>query len=139
MNVPRYVKSKGKLGNLIPIVGNSTSQSFYPLIFLSKKIYDDLITESPSPKSIAHFIHEETHFTRQQKNPLSFHLKYFLDPKFRFNEELTADIEQMRILKKHSLKFDIDKRARALSGALYLWSVSFEEAKLELEKAWEKI
>ena len=55
---------------------------------------------------------------------------------FRFQEELLAIKASMKYLKRKKLTFDTDKSARHLSSWLYLWMVSYDRAKRELDKAW---
>lgn len=139
MKLPPYIKSK-KYIDFLPLIGKSTTNSVYPFIFFPDKIYNDLKSSNPNPINIALLTHEEVHRKRQvQMGALRFTIKYLLSPKFRINEELIADREYMKILKKNKLKFDIDKRAKQLSGHTYLWAISFEKAKELLEKITSEI
>jgi len=88
---------------------------------------------------IATLEHERKHIERQQEIGLfKFGFKYFFSPKFRFQEELVAIRESMKHLKRNKLNFDIDRGAKFLSSWLYLWMISYDEAKEKLEKAWKE-
>ena len=140
MRLPNYVKSKPKVGNFIPILGNATSQTLYPNIYLSKYAYDNLNSSNPSPKHIAHLIHEETHLRRQKEHGTHLWvLKYIFNPRFRFQEELSASVQQIRSLRKNNIPYDTELIAKKLSGSLYLWPVTYDYAKSEIDKALGKI
>lgn len=95
-------------------------------------------TKNPNPYYIATLEHEKRHLEREKEvGFLKFGFKYLFSPKFRFQEELIADKEAMKFLKKKGLTFNIEKSARYLSSWLYLWPVSEEKAKKELTKLWK--
>ena len=138
MKLPPYVKSK-KYIDFLPVLGKSTANAIYPFIFLPEKIFKDLKGANPNPRNKALLRHEETHRKRQVRQGIfKFWIKYLLNPKFRFNEELMADIEYMKVIKNNNLKFNIEKRAKQLSGHLYLWSTNYKKAKNKLEEAWNR-
>ena len=62
---------------------------------------------------------------------------YLISPSFRFKEELEAIRASMKYLKRKDVQFDTSKRAKYLSSWLYLWCVSYDIAKEELDKAWK--
>lgn len=133
------VKVKPWWFNIIPWLNKYTANAIYPNVYVPQNMYENLLSQKPNPKHIGVLIHEETHLERERKmGPIKFGAKYFLSPKFRFNEELAANREMYKFLKKHKVKHDIEKHSRFLSGWLYLWPVSYEYAKKELEKAWEE-
>src|SRR5882672_11921479 len=138
MKLPPYIKSKTAIGNFIPLIGNQTSQTIYPFIFLSKHVYDNLQSNNPNPHFIAHLAHEETHRQRQKQAGILIYLaRYIISPKFRFSEELESHKESMKIFKKYHLHYDLDKHAKFLSSYVYLWAISQEYARKELKKAWD--
>lgn len=132
MILQSYIKPKKFIG-LIPFIGNSTASTIFTIIFLPEKVYDDLRRSKPNPKSLALLAHEEVHRKRQIKlGSIKYGFKYLLNPKFRFEEELIADREYVRILDNNRISFDVDKRAKELSGPAYLWSVDYQTAKTAL-------
>lgn len=136
MNLSNNIKLKSNFWKVFPkIISTKTAQCIYPFIFLPEDVYKDLISKTPKPKSIAVLLHEKVHLERQKKQGiLLWIIKYFISPKFRFNEELLAFKEQIEYLKKHNLTLDLELRAKRLSSWLYLWCVSYEKALLELKK-----
>lgn len=66
-------------------------------------------------------------------------MQYWMSSNFRFEEEIAANIPQIKYLIQHNVKFNIEKRARDLSSFLYLWSVDYDEAKERLENIMDKI
>lgn len=97
------------------------------------------MSNNPDPRYISVLKHEQTHIERQKKMGwIIWGLRYTFSPNFRFNEELEAIKTSMKYLKKVKSSFDTEKRAKFLSGWLYLWCVSYEEAKKELDRAWKE-
>ncbi len=140
MKLDSNVKIKPKYWNSIPWISDQTATALYPNIYLPEKTYRDLQKTSPDPYNIARLIHEQTHIKRIKNiGVVKFALKYLLDSKFRISEELIATKEGMKFIKSKKLTWDIEKSARYLSGWLYLWPVSFDYAKNELEKIWKEI
>lgn len=140
MKLPWYVIAKGTLLQHLPLIGKSTAQSIWPLIFIPELIYRDLKTDEPNPRHVALLIHEEMHRKRQIEIGLvKFGLKYIFDSRFRFAEELLAVKEAMKYLKKNNIPFDFDRNAKFLSSYVYLWPVSTEFAEKELRKIWDTL
>ncbi len=131
MKVPTYVKP-------IPysFKGIPPGFAFLKTVFLRRDIYDDLKSPRPSPKSVGFLIHEQTH--RRRMSNFEFVI-YWFDPKLRFQEELMADKERFKYLKKNKVKFDFEKRAKDLSSIYYLWCTSYENAKAELMRVWREV
>lgn len=131
MKIPSYVKP-------IPFsfYGVPPGFAFLDKVYLRKDIYEDLLSHKPSPQSVGYLIHEQTHRKRIGK---SMFITYWLNPNLRFQEELAADKERFRYLKKHNVKFDFDKRAKDLSGISYLWCTSYKNAVEELKKVWKQV
>lgn len=139
MPLKSYVKVKSGWWKLIPWLNKYTANAIYPNVYLPKEIYDNLKSQNPDPRNVATLIHEETHLKREKEiGPVRFGIKYLLSSKFRFNEELEAHKEAFKFLKRRKIKPNIERTAKFLSGWIYLWPVSFEIAKKELEKAWEE-
>lgn len=139
MKLPWYVFSKGSLLHHLPLIGKSTAQCLGPIILIPDPIYHDLQTNHPNPKHIALLIHEETHRIRQKQiGILKFAYQYLFNSKFRFQEELLAVKEAMKYLKKNNFKFEFDQNSKFLSSYVYLWPVSKEYAKKQLEKVWNE-
>lgn len=136
MKLPKNVKKLPQFLSKFPYRGFACGS----LIFFRPDIYKDLISNETSPENVGILIHEQTHVRRIKKsNWIIWGARYWLEPKFRFNEEMEATKEHMKYLKERNLKFDIEKRARHLSGWLYLWPVSFNVAKLALQKLWDNL
>lgn len=118
---------------------HGTAQAIYPNIYIPREVYDNLRSSTPDKFLFSTIVHEQAHLERQRKQGvLVFLMKYIIFPKFRFEEELFANKKQMVYLKEHEFEFPVEKRAKALSGWLYLWSVSYQRAYTLLKNAWEK-
>jgi len=114
--------------------------AYHSQIYVSPKVYNYLITNSPDPLSIALLEHEITHLKRKRQLGESNHSrKYLLSRSFRFQEELIADRAMMLYLKKRNLPFPIEKRAKKISSVLYFSMISYSEAKLKLTKMWNTL
>jgi hypothetical protein len=138
MKLPLNVKPKGFLSNIFPF-SKYTAQAIYPNIYFQRGVYDNLKSEKPNPVYVAALKHEQTHIERQKKTgPLMWGLKYIFSPDFRFNEELEAIKATIKYYKKEKINFGIDRRAKLLSGWLYLWCVSYKRAKEVLDEAWKE-
>jgi hypothetical protein len=107
-------------------------------IFLRTKQYRNYFSGDPEPETIALLEHEYTHFKRNGSN-MCIWIKYWTNREFRFQEELAAIRQQMKILKQNRRVFDTGKRAKMLSGFGYLWCTNYETAKQRLDKMWEEV
>ena len=137
MKLPQNVKIKSWYWNVFPW-SKYTAQAIYPNIYFSKKHFNELKSKNPKLGLVAALIHEQEHIKRQKKfGPNKWFLKYLFVSKFRFEEEIAADIPKMKYLKSKKLNPYIDKRAKQLSGWLYFWPVSYQTAKRELERVWK--
>lgn len=138
MKLPPNVKSKSWIWNIFPF-SKYTAQAIYPNIYFAKNVYENLLTDKPESRYVAALMHEQTHIERQIKTGwLKWGLKYMFIPRFRFNEELEAIKSSMKYLKSVEEPFDTDRSARFLSSWLYLWCVSYNKARTELDKAWQE-
>lgn len=138
MKLPPNVKPKNFIWNMFPF-SKYTAQAIYPNIYFTKEVYENLKSSKPNPRYIAALKHEQTHIERQKRAGwLKWELSYIFLPRFRFNEEFEAIKASMKYLKSKNCTFDINKSAKYLSGWLYLWCVSYQKAKSELDKAWRK-
>ena len=137
MRLPRNVKVKSFPWSVLPLFSTYTAHALYPNVYIPKHIYEDLQSKNPNPKNVSVLIHEQTHINRQkQMGWLLWGLKYCASRKFRFEEELAAVKESMKYLKKKKVKLDINRKAKLLSSFLYLWCISYDEAKSKLDDAW---
>ncbi len=135
MKLDKNVKAKVGLWKLIPFLANKTAHGIYPNVYLPEHIFNDLKLDNPNPYDVALLLHEQEHIKRQkEQGVIIWLLKYIFISKFRFEEELKADIPKTKYLKLKNLKFDVEKRAKQLSGWIYLWPVSYKEAKEKLNK-----
>jgi hypothetical protein len=66
-------------------------------------------------------------------------LRYTISGEFRFEEELAALLPQFAHIKHKGLDFNMEHRARVLSGWLYFWPVSYEEALKRLNQLWAEV
>lgn len=137
MKLSNNIKIKSGLWNITPLLSTYTCNAIYPNIYVPKEIYKNLSSKNPKPEYIAILKHEDTHIQRQKSQGwILWGLKYAFSSKFRFEEELIAIKAGMKYLKKHKLTFDTDRRAKFLSSYVYLWCVSYKEAKTKLDQAW---
>lgn len=135
MKLNKNIKPKIGLWKLIPFLANKTAHGVYPNVYLPQRIYEDLKSDNPNLYNLALLFHEQEHVKRQKEQGIiNWILKYVFSPKFRFNEEIIADIPKIKYLKSKKLEFDIEKRAKQLSSWIYLWSTSYKEAKEKLDK-----
>lgn len=140
MQMPRNVRMIPRWVEKIPLLNKIGGSAAYPYILLKREFYEDLLSKIPKPKSRYVLIHEQTHIQRaKEMGPILWMLKYGIVPSFRVNEELAADLPAMRYWKSKKLTYDIDRRAKFLSGSLYFWPISFEDAKRRLTRQWNKI
>lgn len=135
MKLDKNIKPKTEFWKLVPFLANKTAHGICPNVYLPQSIYDDLKSNTPNPYNVALLLHEQEHIKRQKEQGIAnWLLKYIFSPKFRFNEELLADIPKIKYLKSKNLEFDLEKRAKQLSSWIYLWPVSYEEARKRLIK-----
>jgi hypothetical protein len=135
MKSPSNVKSFPKFFSRFFLTKNIGGITLYPNIFLNHEIYIDLQRDKQNPKYIALLNHEQEHLKRQREmEPSKFFIKYALFPRFRFREEIIANKKTAEVLKKYGIPFDSNFYAKYLSGPIYLWCVSYKEAKEELDK-----
>lgn len=140
MDLSENIKSKSGLWNFIPLISNRTAQAIYPNVYLPKFVYDNLKSKHPSILYEALLIHELEHLKRQKKHGfLKWGIKYVLLSKFRYEEEIAADIPRLKYLHKKNADPQISKRSKQLSGWIYFWQVSYEEAKNRLENIWKNL
>ncbi|QQG47517.1 MAG: hypothetical protein HY044_00265 [Candidatus Woesebacteria bacterium] len=129
MRLPKNVKVK-------PIFFQHTAQAIYPNIYVPKWLYEHLKSKNPDSERVAVIIHEQTHIKRQKEMGwFLWEIKYVFLPKFRLEEELLAIKAQVKYLKSKGIKYDekdVEKAAKFLSSYLYLWMVSYKEAKRKL-------
>lgn len=130
----KNVKLKVGLWKLIPFLAEKTAHGIYPNVYLPQSIYNNLKSNIPNPYNVALLLHEQEHVRRQkEQGTVNWLLKYIFSAKFRFNEELLADIPKIKYLKSKNLEFDLEKRAKQLSSWIYLWQVNYKEAKAKLQ------
>lgn len=140
MKLPPNVKMKSRLWDLIPWISNKTAQAIYPNIYLPKFVYESLQSNNPEIRHVSLLIHESEHLKRQNKIGLfNWGFRYIFIPKFRYEEEIAADIPRLKYLKENGVDPYIKRRARQLSGWLYFWPVSYSEVKTRLENVWERL
>lgn len=131
---------KSGLWDLVPWISNKTAQAIYPNIYLPKFVYENLKSKKPEVWHVALLIHEQEHIKRQKKyGVLKWELKYIFFSKFRYEEEIAADIPKLKYIKENGGDPYTEKRARQLSGWLYFWTVSYPEVKARLENIWNNL
>lgn len=135
MELPNNIKSEPFWWKFFP---KARGRTILNTIYIKKEMYDDLRSKNPKPESLAVLLHEQTHVERIHKiGTLKFSAQYLLSGKFRFYEELEANKQAFKVLKRNRSKVDIDRKAKILSSWRYLWPVNYQFAKKELERAWE--
>lgn len=140
MQLPNYIKPKPNWFNFIPILNQYTANSIYPYIFVPKDIFKNLKSENPDHSYLALLAHEGTHYKRQrQAGWLKFAIRYLFVPKFRFKEELIAVKVGMKYLKSNDIPFEFEEKSKKSAKNLYLWPISKNYGKLQLEKLWKEI
>ncbi len=131
---------KSKLWDLIPWISNKTAQAVYPNIYLPKFVYENLQSNNPNLWHRALLIHEQEHIERQRRvGLLRWGLKYIFISKFRYEEEIAADIPKFKYLKANGGDPYIEKRAKHLSGWNYFWPAPYLEVKTRLESIWKSL
>ncbi len=121
----------------IPFIPRDTAQAIYPYIYLPPKTYKELLDGKGTPRLQAVLVHEQTHLDRQEvTGPLLWVVRYLLDKRFRYEEELIAIREQMAVLAAANEELDISAFAQKLSGYIYLRMISYEQATQDLETMW---
>lgn len=140
MKLPSNIKSKKGFWKVLPrFLNQNTAHAIYPNIYVPDSIYKNLKSKNPNPNYVSIIIHEQEHLKRIEKQGFfSWYLKYIVSPKFRYSEELEAIKPQVKFLNKKGIEFDIEKRAKQLSGYLYLCSVSYDHALKDLKKIDQK-
>jgi hypothetical protein len=136
------IEVKPKLGfwKLSKLLSEQTAHGIYPNVYLPEKLYNDYINDSPTPGTLSIVSHEKKHIERQaEKGWFTWILMYGLSSKFRLNEELIAIEAEMACLKEHGIEMKIDKKAKSLSGWLYLKCIDFYSAKTILNNLWSSI
>lgn len=125
MKFPKNIKIKPTW------LGKNTALAIYPNVYLPQGIYKKLLIDDPICYSF--LLHEQEHIKRQKElGIIKWLLKYIFSQKFRFEEEMLADVQRIKYLNSKGVKFDINKRAKELSGWIYLWCVSSEEVMIRL-------
>ncbi|MEK7100305.1 MAG: hypothetical protein AAB872_00675 [Patescibacteria group bacterium] len=131
---------KSKLWDLVPWISNKTAQAVYPNIYLPKFVYENLQLDNPDVWHIALLIHENEHLKRQKRvGILKWGLKYIFIPRFRYEEEIAADIPRFKYLKENGGDSYIERRAKHLSGWNYFWPATYAEVKARLENIWKSL
>lgn len=139
MKLPEYVKPFPKFRSPHNRAENGYVSYRKKIIYLSPKIYNDLLTNKPEPFSISVLRHEEYHVKDLEKIGT---IKYILGntflPKFRLLHELAAYQAEFKYLKSNKQTIDLDRIARNLSGLKYYWTTNYPNAKKLVEKAWKE-
>lgn len=134
------VRRKSVFVERMPTIGRNTGTTIYPYVYLPRKIYDDIYSVKPNPYNIALVVHEQEHVKRiKQVGVLSWYAKYLISGKFRLEEELAATKPQFAYLKSRGLTFDLERKARWLSGAMYLWATTYPRALERLKAIWREV
>ena len=133
----RIIK-KPSFCNFIPGI-SWTAQAIYPYILVPERIFQKLDSKYVEKKLISILEHERMHIIRQkQLGFLIWAIKYVFSSKFRVEEEFLAIEQSIKYLKHQGLNFDIEKYSQALSSWIYLWPISYSEAKNRLLYLWRK-
>jgi len=110
----------------------------YPYIYFRKDIYENLKSDKPDPVNKGMLLHEFRHIERMEEiGVFKFKMKYIFSLKFRLQEELEADKVRFRYFKDNNVAFDLEGRARRLSGIMYLWMISYPRAIQLINEVWD--
>lgn len=132
MDLPSYVLKKPFYFAWLPWFSGPAC-TIYPYIYMPKGVYKELVSATPAASALATLAHEQVHWQRQKDMGIvRYGLRYVFGRQFRYQEELLAIRAQIKVLKEHGLDFDMQDRARRLSGAEYAWCVSFSRAMVDL-------
>ncbi len=106
--------------------------------YLNKKLYKDLMSNSPSHLVIGMTLHELEHIKRSKEKGgyFLYQFHYSTSRKFRYQEELACHIPQFKYYKEAGYSYNLEKRAKILSGSLYFWCVPYKKALEDLKKIW---
>lgn len=134
------VRPKPRWLDFLPVVGRGTCHAIYPYIYVSRPIYRNISGTSPDAYAIALLLHEQEHIKRMQKySVLKWYVQYFCSRAFRLNEELAATEIQLQHIRHEGLTFDLQRRARQLSGSMYLWAGSYKNTLARLQHMWDTL
>ncbi len=115
-------------------ISQNTAHAIYPVIYLPQSVYSQWVSDVVSQQIYAVIEHERVHLQRQKKIGLfKWLLLYLLSPEFRVREELLAIKAQLAYLKSKGVGYDLQKIAWDLSGATYLWAISYNQAREKLQ------
>jgi hypothetical protein len=107
-------------------------------IYLDDSLWEDYLSKKPSGQTLSIIAHEAAHIKRLGTE-LALYVRYWTNREFRFDEEIAAITEEMKVLRKYGEVFDFEGRAGSLSGFAYLWCTDYGTAKGKLEKIWNGI
>ncbi len=122
----------------LPGTNPYSGTTIYPNIYVSREVYENLAGEQPDPRYLALIQHEQVHVRHiRARGALGWYVRYFVSPKFRLAEELEGYRAQFAYLKATNIDPALERRARALSGAAYLWCTNYRNAYAKLQAIWE--
>lgn len=125
---------------IVPIAKKKLVFAIAPYIFLPDQQYAEYLSGGMSAQTRGTIAHETVHIKRErEQGVLWYGIKYLFLRKFRFQEEVIAITEQMRVWKQHNIVFDVDARAKLLSGPVYVYCVPYSIAKQVLQDIWNKL
>ena len=108
-------------------------------IYLIDRLYINFISGELDVETEGVLEHELNHVKAYKDMGLRHPLIDWLRRKFRYEMELNAIREEMRVYKKKGERFDITKRAKQLSSLSYVWSTEYETAVKDLNIIWKEI
>jgi len=118
----------------------SRGHTIFGKIYIRGDLFENFVMGKANSETISVLEHEREHIKRSSKLAfLMFEFRYFTSSMFRYSEELAAIKHEMKVLKRKGGSFDIDKRARALSGLFYFWATSYKNAARDLQKMWGEL
>jgi hypothetical protein len=138
----RNIRKKEKFPwDLLPWISRTkTVTALWPYVFVPPLIYDNLNSSEPNPLYLSIMAHEFTHIEREEeKGVLRWLVLYLISSHFRIEEELIADEATMKYMVDNGIEFDVEARAKMLSGWIYLHGINYEQAEKQLRERWEKV
>ncbi len=123
----------------LPYCKNLSGLAWFSTFYLRSDLYLDLFSDTPSPFVVGLSLHEVEHL-RRAKN-IGF-VRYFfksqLNHVFRYQEELACHKPQFSYYKSVGYAFDLEQRAKIMSGSLYRYMVDESTALKDLQALWQE-
>ncbi len=122
----------------LPFCKNLSGMWYGGIVSIRRDLYDKY-KQDGDVEIEGLIIHEQEHLERASKmGHLKYTWKYQTNSKFRYEEELACHAPQFKLYREKQYPFDLDNRAKILSGSLYRNPVPYEQAYKDLLDLWNK-